>query len=374
MVILHIAPLSFNKSSGVSVVVPNIVSNQNKIDGINSALIISKKLDLKTLEVERKKWEFNIYDHSNFNSFDLDKLDKPFNNPDIVIFHSTYIPAHLRVSKHLLKRGIPFIVVPHGGMTKFAQQQKKIKKKLGNILFFNKLIKTSKAVQYLSKGEAQNSNFWNKDFFVVGNGVDLPNAFNTVNDYSKDSINISYIGRLDVQNKGLDCLVMAGSIAKEVLLKNKVVINIYGSNYRGGRKILQNLISDNGMENIVKLHGPVYDNEKQRVILGTDIFVLLSRSEGQPMSVLEALSYGIPCLLTPGTNLAEEVENYKCGWKVDIDPKDVAARLQLLIKDINMTDLYRVNAREFINKYYSWNSITKTTLLQYKKVIEVHHD
>ena len=39
-----------------------------------------------------------------------------------------------------------------------------------------------------------------------------------------------------------------------------------------------------------------------------DLFIHTFRFEGHPIAVLEALSYGIPCLLTPGTNMAGEVE------------------------------------------------------------------
>ena len=60
-------------------------------------------------------------------------------------------------------------------------------------------------------------------------------------------------------------------------------------------------------EKVLKLCGPIAGADKKKVLKDADLFLHTSRSEGHPMGVLEALAYGIPCLLTPGTNMASEV-------------------------------------------------------------------
>ncbi|MBD2508806.1 glycosyltransferase [Nostoc muscorum FACHB-395] len=59
-----------------------------------------------------------------------------------------------------------------------------------------------------------------------------------------------------------------------------------------------------------------------------DLLIHTFRFEGHPIAVLEALSYGIPCLLTPGTNIAGEVEAAGAGWSVEDTPAAIAKGMQ----------------------------------------------
>ncbi|MEN1932826.1 glycosyltransferase [Escherichia coli] len=48
--------------------------------------------------------------------------------------------------------------------------------------------------------------------------------------------------------------------------------------------------------------------KKEEVLESNNIFIMTSRYEGLPVSVLEALAYGNICLLTEGTNMAKIVK------------------------------------------------------------------
>ncbi len=77
-----------------------------------------------------------------------------------------------------------------------------------------------------------------------------------------------------------------------------------------------------------------------------DIFINVSSSEGVPVSVMEALSFGIPILATDvgGTN---EIVNNSVGTlvKSDITPKELAYEILALISNPRYLT-YRVNARK----------------------------
>ena len=51
--------------------------------------------------------------------------------------------------------------------------------------------------------------------------------------------------------------------------------------------------------------GPVFGEDKEALLRSADAFILPSFSEGLPMSVLEAWSYGLPVVMTPECNLPE---------------------------------------------------------------------
>jgi glycosyltransferase involved in cell wall biosynthesis len=60
-----------------------------------------------------------------------------------------------------------------------------------------------------------------------------------------------------------------------------------------------------------------------------DLFVNTSRSEGLPVSIMEALSFGIPVMATSAGGTAELVsENSGILLPVDVSPKEIAAALQ----------------------------------------------
>jgi poly(glycerol-phosphate) alpha-glucosyltransferase len=55
----------------------------------------------------------------------------------------------------------------------------------------------------------------------------------------------------------------------------------------------------------VVFFGAAFGQEKEALLQSAEAFVLPSLSEGLPMSVLEAWSYGLPVVMTPECNLPE---------------------------------------------------------------------
>ncbi|NLC16679.1 MAG: hypothetical protein GX756_02230, partial [Clostridiales bacterium] len=194
MTILHIANLSNKREIGINVVVPKHVYYQSKYT--NTAL-----LNLSDYNYENQ-------DIKVFNRIEINKLDEPFNRPDLVIFHGIYFLNYIKIAKNL--KNIPYIIVPHGSLCKKAVKShffKFIKKAVAHILLFNSFIKNAKAIQFLSKGEQENSYFSKKDI-IIPNGIELPQDFNRPIK-ENDEINIVFIGRKDKTHKGLDLLLKA---------------------------------------------------------------------------------------------------------------------------------------------------------------------
>jgi len=59
----------------------------------------------------------------------------------------------------------------------------------------------------------------------------------------------------------------------------------------------------------------------------TAVFLHPSRAEGLPYSILEALAFGRPVLLTQSTNLSDLVTGYRAGWIVEPTPENIAEAL-----------------------------------------------
>lgn len=361
MNVLHIAPINTNIVNGFRFSVPGLISAQNKT-GIKAALYNVEKPELFSKEKLEKK-DFQI-----FQGKKLKKIDEPFNKPDLVVFHGVYIIEYLNIFKQLYKEDIPYVIVPRVSLTKGAQSQKRVKKKIANILFFNRFINKASAIHYLTENEKKLSRTFEQSSFVVGNGIDLPETKKTTT--NKKITNLLYIGRYDINHKGLDLLLLAINSIKDFLIDRKVQINFYGSDFKDGKNKLQDFIDSHKLGNIVKINEAVFGTEKEDILRETDIFIATSRFEGHPMAVIEAMSYGVPCILTDGTNMLEDLVEYDAGWATKLNPDKIAESIVEALKSPIEVNNKGKNARKLIEENYTWEKVAKKTVEFYMDILK----
>ena len=313
MVILHIAFINKDQFSGVNTAVYNYIKSQGNFE--NVALLNINK------EATALEWPntFNLLQYE-----ELKDLPRPFNKPDLVVFHEVYRPQYLTLYKLLKRQKIPFVIIPHGCLTKEAQSKKRVKKLVANVLLFNRFVEAASGIQYSSNNELEQS-LYGKRKFIGTNGIELRELDREFPISIKQFV---YIGRLDKQIKGLDLLVEAIAEKKDFLTFNNCKFHLYGPSENFIHNEISELISQYGVRSLVELHDAVSGNDKEAVLLDADCFVQTSRSEGMSMGILEALSFGLPCLLTKGTSMGVFFEQYDAGWICDTDSKSIAAAIE----------------------------------------------
>ena len=355
LTILHIASIGQNKYSGIYAAVPKHIECQQQ--HANIALI-----NIPNIKIPQSKTQF-LYNKN----LKMNNLDKPFDSPDLVIFHGIYIPQYIRLYKQLIKTRTPYIIVPHGSLTKNAQKIKRVKKIIGNQLLFNSFVKKASAIQYLSESEKEES-ISNNNSFICPNGIDdfLPKK----SSFNKDKLVFTYIGRMDVFHKGIDLLIDAiGILAKEGSLAN-CHFDLYGPSTKEQKENIEQLIHENKVSNYISLHDGILGGHKKEVLLKTDIFIQTSRFEGLPMGILEALSYGIPCVTTKGTSIAEKINIYNSGWTSNCDVRAISKAIAQSIRDQRFLHQKSINARKMIRENFLWQTVAKEEIDEYKKVAE----
>lgn len=348
MNILYISHLSTNIAAGPNWSVPARVKAQAKYDNV---------LLLNTTNVMMEHWKTvgSFHNLNEFGELKLKNLPEPFSRPDVVVFEGFNFMEHVRFAKDLKKIGIPYIVTPRGAMTYEAQHNHAwLKKTAARWLFLRSFVNNAVAIQYLTKGEYERSvRMFNAPHFILPNGFNEPQKKKTV--FSKKGIKAVFIGRIDMYHKGLDLLLKAIASIKDNLSLAGFTLSIYGPRRYDFYKI-EELIKALNIGSVVSLHNEISGNDKERVLLSSDLFVMTSRLEGLPMGLLEAFAYGLPCLITQGTNMKDEVERFDAGWTCMGNENEIKENLIKIIEEGKCLPLKGSNAIS-LSQCYLWDNI-----------------
>lgn len=361
MNILYISALEGGKYTGPIYSVPAQIKSQSVVDNIywiNLTKINSDNISAR-----------DLYHQANDIKLNIDDLPEPFNQPDLVVFEEFFKILNCLFARKMKKLGIPYIVVPRSQMTKQYMAHKPFKKQVASALMFKRFAKDAAGVQFLTENEKEDSkDYYDGKSIVIPNGIVMPNEHYCDNKNRSGAYIGTFIGRYSIYQKGLDLLLDAIASRKEEMAQKHVFIELYGPDDRTSfPEKVNSLVKDKELAEFVSVKGPVFDQEKKRVLTGSDFFIHTSRFEGLPMAVLDALSYGVPCLVTEGSNMKEPIEQNHAGWGADTNVGSIVEALDSMLQDIDQPEKMKTlsrNARDLADKY-SWNNIAKTTHNEY---------
>lgn len=300
-----------------------------------------------------------------FSELSISKLPKPFDAPDLVVFEGFYHFEFIKLGKECRKRKISYIVVPRSCFTWQGQKQKRLKKLIANFLIFKPFAKKAVAIQYLTEKEKNDSgNKWNKNSFIIPNGMSKKEL--TVRKLG-DSISGAYIGRFAIYQKGLDLLLEACKSLANEFRQNKIIINFYGVE-NAEKELFKKQVDDLGLSDILVVKKEIFGEEKVNVLKEADFFIMTSRFEGLPMSLIEAMSYSLPCFVTDGTYMADEVEEYNAGWACETNVESIKNSLLIMMSDKDKFIEKGENAHK-LSLNYSWDEIAKKSHEIYERLI-----
>ena len=101
--------------------------------------------------------------------------------------------------------------------------------------------------------------------------------------------------------------------------------------------------------------------EKDNLLKQMDVFVHPSRNEGLPTSVIEAASYGKPCIVTDATNIGDLITEYQCGETIhNQDSKELYKSMSKFAMVWNNQDDFteiRHNAVRMVKENFNWKKV-----------------
>ncbi|RLE40008.1 hypothetical protein DRJ16_07590, partial [Candidatus Woesearchaeota archaeon] len=297
----------------------------------------------------------------------IDIIRQDFGVPDVVNFHSLYIPFQAALSKLFINNKWPYIISSRGTLSGRAQRHKKAKKWFGNHMFAKNHVKEAMALHALCAHEAEDirEKYKGKKILIVSNGVDedmLENNYNVV-DFREyfgvgREVIFGFLGRIDIHIKGIDILLEGFKGIEDAGVRFKLAM-AGPFDTKKDEISVRNMVKTLKHPGAVSFKGELSGHEKYEFLSGIDVFVHTSRTEGFPNAVIEAMACGKPVVVTPGTNMKEVILESGGGWVADGSVQSLSETLISVIADPKEIAERGVRAKKYIQDELTWDKIAK---------------
>lgn len=185
---------------------------------------------------------------------------------------------------------------------------------------------------------------------VLHNSVEVPKNIH----YNNNSQNIVMLGRLEERKGTYDLLDIINCVIEKYDYI-KFILAGDGDLERLNKKIEELKIPPKN----ISVLGWIDSNERNKLLKDCLIYVLPSYNEGMPMSILEAMSYGIPCISTNVGSIPSVIENNINGIIINPGDKDSlkGALLKLLDNEKLRAEYSVLSYKRIENKFCLQNHI-----------------
>ncbi len=174
---------------------------------------------------------------------------------------------------------------------------------------------------------------------VLPNPIHVPDTYPSRHDRS--TVTFLFLGRME--NRKGPLRAVQALVALPDNLRQKAHLVLAGD---GDVESVRHEVSKLGLDRQATVMNWVSPEQRNALLASADAFVLPSLNEGLPMSVLEAMSWGLPVITSPVGGIPEIVQNGYNGLLVP--PTDISAlanAMQRLIEDEALRLQMGANAR-----------------------------
>jgi glycosyltransferase involved in cell wall biosynthesis len=137
----------------------------------------------------------------------------------------------------------------------------------------------------------------------------------------------------------------------------------------GELRAVQRLIADKGLQTFVCYEGPLDYGAVQRRMTQADLYVLPSVDEPFPMSLLEALSLGLPSVCTDSCGLADVLQEHGAAVVTDGTVNGLASAVQAILTSPPLRSELSSNALKMIAERFSMQAIGDQLERSYREIV-----
>lgn len=354
MNVIHIFPYSAHMSGGHSNAIRAFIESQ-KLAGINAVAISPFAGSAVSVTV----LDFPVFEVDSLWSLRWESIAERFGirpGESIVNFHSInrrFAP----LMADLRKNGVPYVFTSHGqfGIQTFARWIKKFV----YLNLVNRGVRRTSGVQVLTTASFNRLKYilpgYRGNVLVQGNLIRIPNpAVDPVHSRADFGIPagafvLLYLGRIDMNLKGLDLVIKALSLLPD----ERLHFALAGPDWEGGISRLEKLAETLGRRDRVHFLGPVYGDKKWAILRQSDLFVSPSRLEAFGIAIAEAMACGLPVLTSETICLAGELEAADAAVMTSLEPEKIAQSIAMLADDRARREILAANGKAWVHEHCS---------------------
>lgn len=314
--------------------------------------------------------------------------------------HTLWTPYTHKVAVWCRKHRVPYVVSPHGALTKWALRYKWWKKWPALLLYQYRDLAGAKGFHVTAAAEEQDvRRLWLKQPVVVAPlGCDIGEPKFPGPSESDRYRDVVFVGRIHPV-KNLDGLIRAWSLLN-IFSTYFLRLIIAGSNDVGHQEELVELAKSLGLKVIDFSHdlefgkkqimgggevpvetfqkrladcdadvvftGPVYSEAKDWMYRHAWVSVLPSRSENFGGVVVEALAQGTPVIASKGTPW-QILEESECGWWTENDDDSLSDALKTALEMMSDARTIRSSkAIKLVREKFSWQASARALDVIYR--------
>ena len=279
----------------------------------------------------------------------VDLLDSV--RPDIVHVNCCWTPDCAMIQRLAQKRGYKVVLTPHGMLEPWIIKRHYWTRKVPALWLYQKAaVQRADCVQATAESERDNllKLGYNSNIKVVRLGIDAESI--EMKRSWKKSRQILFLSRVHVK-KVINFLVEAADVLRNELQGYKILVA--GEGDADYVEAMKRMICDRGLQDIVKLIGGVYGDEKWRLFQTSDFFVLPTHSENFGLAIAESLASGTPVITTVGTPWSDLNSSEAGAWiEIGTEPLVETLRRFLSLSEDELETMGR-NGRKLIETKYS---------------------
>jgi glycosyltransferase involved in cell wall biosynthesis len=210
------------------------------------------------------------------------------------------------------------------------------------------------------EGKAAQTQLPASPIIEIPNGVDTPESLAPRPWQPDGRTRVLYLGRFD-PIKAIENLIDAVALSKTP----QIELTLCGSGDAEYTASLGKRIEEKGLAARIKMAGFVEGAAKTRAFEQADICVLPSFSENFGMTVVEALSHGVPVIASKGTPW-QQLASHEAGLWVANDPESLARALD----DLAQKDLqaWGQRGRTWMRETFDWSAVARRMVDAYRKL------